>query len=155
MNIEQLHAYYNEIITDALQAFWDERGLGSRYRCFLMGVDNFLAENPQVVNKQISTDDAVKIVEKYLLDKEIAKKVDFEVVKDYVDVIKLKVEGCLHVPVEEKLSKSGIERPISCMCGNLLMAVLEQGGQRTTEMAKVKCENGKCEIDFACFDLPE
>ena len=153
MNIEQIHAYYNGLLADAIKSFWDERGLGSRYRTVLVGVDKFLEENPAIVGKAVSTDDAVALVEKYLVEKGIATKATFEVEKDYVDVIRLKVEGCIHNPVEEKLKEFGIERPITCMCGNLLMAVIEQGGNRTTEMAKVKCENGFCSIDFACFEI--
>ena len=155
MTTDNYIEYFNEIYGDSLKCFWDERGLAARYRNIPIGVERFLKKNPEIIGKELSIEDAMGVVKSYLLKEGLAKNVNVTSENQFVDIIKLEIDGCIHRSIEDKLwDRYGI-RPIACTCGNLMMAALDQGAKYDTEMAKVMCnENNKCEILIACFVPP-
>ena len=66
-------------------------------------------------------------------------------------LLRLKVQGCLHEEVEQKLLSKGVE-PFTCIPANLVVLAIEETLDRPVELAEVKIEDGTCNLLLALFD---
>ena len=66
-------------------------------------------------------------------------------------LLRVKVEGCVHRPVEERMIAHGIE-PFTCLPINLVVLAIEEIWDRPVELAEVKVEEGHCQLLLVLFD---
>jgi hypothetical protein len=66
-------------------------------------------------------------------------------------MLRVKVEGCVHRPVEERMLANGIE-PFACLPINLVVLAIEEVWDRPVELAEVKLEEGYCQLLLILFD---
>ena len=139
--------YVNSLSFELQKAFWDERGRGARFRMTTVGREYF---RERVLPRIQSTDlgEIAATVEQALQESGIAARVT-HVFDDRL--IRLRIEGCLHLGVEEKMAAHGVE-PFTCVPANILVLALEEKLKRPVELAEIKLVDGHCEPLLVLFD---
>jgi hypothetical protein len=139
--------YANSIMYDLQKAFWDERGRGARFRVTTVGRDYFLDRClPKIKSRDVET--IVETVEQILEEEGIVMSVSHEVDDR---LLRLKVQGCLHQSVEQRMVAKGIE-PFTCIPANLVVLAIEEILDRPVELAEIKVEDGVCDLMLVLFD---
>ena len=139
--------YVNSIIYDLQKAFWDERGRGARFRVTTVGRDYFLDRClPRIKMQDVET--IVGTVEQILEEEGIVTSISHEVDDR---LLRLKVQGCLHQTVEQRMVAKGIE-PFTCIPANLVVLAIEEILDRPVELAEIKVEDGACHLLLVLFE---
>jgi hypothetical protein len=66
-------------------------------------------------------------------------------------LLRLKVEGCVHESVEQRLVAKGVE-PFTCVPANLVVLAIEETLDRPVELAKIEVEDGTCQLMLVLFE---
>ena len=139
--------YVNSIVYDLQKAFWDERGRGARFRVTTVGRDYFLDRClPRIKTQDVDT--IIRTVEQILEEEGIVTRISHEVDGR---LLRLKVQGCLHERVEQRMVAKGIE-PFTCIPANLVVLAIEECLDRPVELAEIKIEDGVCHLLLALFE---
>lgn len=139
--------YMNSIVYDLQKAFWDERGKGARFRVTTVGRDYFLDKClPRIESREVEP--IIATVEQVMREEGIVAGISHEIDGQ---LLRLKVEGCLHEDVEERLVAKGVE-PFTCVPANLVVLAIEETLDRPVELAEIKVEDGVCHMLLALFE---
>ena len=139
--------YVNSVIHDLQKAFWDERGKGARFRVTTVGRDYFLNNClPRIQTKEVEP--IVEAIEQVLAEEGLVAEVSHWAEDK---LLHIKVRGCPHVTVEQKLVARGVE-PFTCIPANLVVMAVEEVMDRPAELAEIKVEDGACHILLVLFD---
>ena len=139
--------YANSIIYDLQKAFWDERGRGARFRVTVVGRDYFLDRClPRIESQDVEA--IIATVEQILEEEGIVASISHEVDDR---LLRLKVQGCLHERVEQRMVAKGIE-PFTCIPANLMALAIEDKLKRQVELTEVSISNGTCEVLLVVFE---
>jgi len=139
--------YVNSIVYDLQKAFWDERGKGARFRVTTVGRDYFLEKClPRIETREVEP--IVEVIEQVLREEGIVAGISHEVDGQ---LLRLKVQGCLHEAVEQRLVAKGVE-PFTCIPANLVTLAIEETLDRPVELAEIKIEDGACHMLLALFE---
>ncbi|MCR4403611.1 MAG: hypothetical protein NUW12_12750 [Firmicutes bacterium] len=149
---EELKGYANQVIFDVVKAFWDERGLGARFRLYNVGKDYFLDKFGLRGEGCGDFETVVTELSRGLKAEGIAEKLSVE--RREENVLTVKVSGCIHRPVEEKLAAAGVA-PFFCPCTNLVMALAQEALGMATEQACIEVRGDECIATVVLFKRPE
>jgi hypothetical protein len=139
--------YANDLMFDLQKAFWDERGLGARFRTVSVGREHFKSQVlPQLATNEIG--DFIRAIEKALKDEGIVAKISFT---EDGRLLRVKVEGCIHRAVEERLAQFDIP-PFTCVPANLIAFAIEEKLDRPVELAEIKVEADGCNLLLVTFE---
>ena len=139
--------YANGLIYDLEKAFWDERGKGARFRTTTVGREYFKDKCLPLIQSS-ELDHILQTIENALRREGIAGKVSY----DSEDrLLRIRVEGCVHRQVEEKMMARGVE-PFTCVPANLIVLAIEEKLDRPVELAEIKLEEGACQLLLIVFD---
>lgn len=139
--------YANSLVYDLEKAFWDERGLGAKFRTTQVGqayfTDKFL---PLIESAEL--DHILQVIQDVLQEEGIAASVSY----DKEDrLLRVRVEGCVHRQVEERMLALDIE-PFTCIPANLIVLAIEEKLDRPVELAEVKLVDGACQLLLVLFE---
>lgn len=133
--------YLIDIVKDLEQSFWDERGLGARYRTTLVGVNYFQRKyGADLLDK--SWNKTLQNVLDALMKEGIIEKADFQ---GRGHVLHLQLQGCLHQSIERELAERDIP-PFSCPCANIAMYYLDLLIGSNSELVSVKLNYNQCAV---------
>jgi hypothetical protein len=139
--------YVNSILHDLEKAFWDERGKGARFRVTTVGRDYFLDRcRPRIQTPELEP--ILHAIEAVLGEEGVVAGFSHEVDGK---LLRLRIEGCLHQPVEQRLAAKGVE-PFACVPANLVVLAIEEILDRPVELAEIKVEDGVCQVVLVLFD---
>jgi hypothetical protein len=139
--------YVNSIVYDLEKAFWDERGKGARFRVTTVGRDYFLDKClPRIETRELEP--IVQVIEQVLREEGIVAGVSHELDGR---LLRLKVQGCLHEAVEQRLVAKGVE-PFTCIPANLIALAIEEVLDRPVELAEIQIEDGACHLLLVIFE---
>jgi hypothetical protein len=139
--------YVNSIVYDLEKAFWDERGMGARFRVTTVGRDYFLDKClPRIEIREVEP--IVEVIEQVLQEEGIVAGMSHEMDGK---LLSLTVQGCLHEKVEQGLMAKGVE-PFTCIPANLVVLAIEEMLDRPVELAEIKIEDGACHLLLALFE---
>ena len=139
--------YVNSIVYDLQKAFWDERGKGARFRTTTVGRDYFLDKClPRIESREVEP--IIETIEQVLLEEGIVAGMSHEIDGK---LLRLKVQGCLHLAVERSLLSKDVD-PFTCVPANLVVLAIEETLDRPVELAEIKIEDGACHMLLALFD---
>lgn len=139
--------YVNSIVYDLQKAFWDERGRGARFRVTTVGREYFLDKClPKIKTPDVET--IVGTIEQTLEEEGVVASISHEVDGR---LLRLKVQGCLHERVEQRMVAKGIE-PFTCIPANLVVLAIEECLDRPVELAEIKIEDGACHLLLVLFE---
>jgi hypothetical protein len=139
--------YVNSIVYDLEKAFWDERGKGARFRVTTVGRDYFLSKClPRIESREVES--IIETVEQVMREEGIVAGISHEIDGQ---LLRLKVQGCLHEKVEQRLVDKGVE-PFTCIPANLVVLAIEETLDRPVELAEIKVEDGTCHLLLALFE---
>lgn len=139
--------YVNHMMYELEKAFWDERGRGARFRLTTVGRGLF-KEKCQPKLQSTDLDHILQTIEDALRQEGIATKMTYS---SEERLLRVRVEGCVHRPVEEKMIAHGVE-PFTCLPINLVVLAIEEIWDRPAELAEVKVEDGYCQLLVVLFD---
>ena len=139
--------YANSIMYDLQKAFWDERGKGARFRMTTVGREYFCDKGLSQV-KASSATEIVDAIGKILRDEGIVASIAHE---QDDRLFRIRVQGCLHYDIEQKLVAKGVE-PFTCVPANLVVMAIEEAMDRPVELAEIKVGNASCELLLVLFD---
>ena len=143
------HAYFNDLVFDLEKAFWDERGRGCRFRMMEVGREIYESDcKARIQSAEIPA--IVNAVQEVLIEKGIVGSVSCSQ-EDLT--LRVSVQGCLHLSVEEHMLEKGIE-PFTCVPTNLIIMGIEDKLNRQVELAEIKCKNGICQLLLVVFNRP-
>jgi hypothetical protein len=101
---------------------------------------------PKIKTQDVET--IIGTVEQILEEEGIVTSISHEV-EDRL--LHLKVRGCLHGPVEQRMVAKEIE-PFTCIPANLVVLAIEEVLDRPVELAEIKIEDGACHLLLVLFD---
>ena len=139
--------YTNSLMYELEKAFWDERGKGARFRMTTVG-RGFFKEKCQPLLQSSDLEHILQTIEDVLRQEGIVSKVSYSREEQ---LLRIQVEGCVHLPVEEKMIAHGIE-PFTCLPVNLVVLAVEELWDRPVELAEVKVEEGTCQLLVVLFE---
>jgi hypothetical protein len=139
--------YVNSLVYELEKAFWDERGKGARFRLTTVG-RGFFKEKCLPKLQSADLEYILQTIEDVLRQEGIASKMTYS---SEERLLRVKVEGCVHRPVEEEMIAHGIE-PFTCLPINLVVLAIEEIWDRPVELAEVKVEEGYCQLLVVIFD---
>jgi hypothetical protein len=139
--------YANSLIYELEKAFWDERGRGARFRTTTVGRE-YYQEKVLPLIQSSDVDDLVRTVGQVLEGDGVAGQVSHSREER---LLRVRVEGCVHRPVEDRMVAHGIE-PFTCVPANLIVQAIEQKLDRPVELAEIKLEEGACQLLLVLFD---
>jgi hypothetical protein len=139
--------YANNVIYDLQKAFWDERGRGARFRTTTVGREYF-QEKCRSLIQSADLDHILQTINEVITGENIAQEGAYSI-EDRL--LRIRVEGCIHLQVEEKLLAHGVE-PFTCVPANLFAQAIEEKLNQPVELAEVKVEDGACNILLVLFD---
>ena len=139
--------YANDVMFDLEKAFWDERGLGARFRTVSVGREHFKSKVLPLL-KSTEIGQFVQAIEQALQSEGIVSRVS---ATEDGRLLRVRVEGCVHRVVEEQMSKLGIP-PFTCVPANLVAFAIEEKLDRPVELAEIKVEEGACNLLLVLFD---
>lgn len=148
----ELKEYANQVVFDVVKAFWDERGLGARFRLYNVGKDYLLGKLGLREEDRRDFETVVAELSRGLNSEGIAERLSIE--RGEENVLTVKVTGCIHRPVEEKLAAAGVA-PFFCPCTNLVMALAQQALGMATEQACIEVRGDECIATVVLFKRPE
>ncbi|MBC7250742.1 MAG: hypothetical protein H5T62_10710 [Anaerolineae bacterium] len=139
--------YVNSVVYDLQKAFWDERGKGARFRVTTVGRDYFKDKClPRIKSPDVET--AISTIEQILKEEGIITNISHEIDDR---LLRLRVQGCLHTAVEQRLVAKGVE-PFTCIPANLVVLAIEETLDRPVELAEIKVEDGVCHLLLVLFE---
>jgi hypothetical protein len=139
--------YANSLMYELEKAFWDERGKGARFRLTTIG-RGFFKDKVRPLLQSSDLDQILQTIEDVLQRQGIASKMSYD---SEERLLRVKVEGCVHRPVEERMIAHGIE-PFACLPINLVVLAIEELCDRPVELAEVKFEEGYCQLLLVIFE---
>ncbi len=139
--------YTNSLLFEIEKAFWDERGKGARFRMTTIGREYFVAQClPRLASAEIEP--ILDTIAAVIREGGIAAQVSYS---REDRLLKVRVEGCLHRAVEERMLACGLE-PFVCMPANLVVLAIEEKLDRPVELAEIRLVEGACELLLVIFD---
>jgi hypothetical protein len=139
--------YANSLMYELEKAFWDERGRGARFRMTTVGRE-YLEDKCLPLLQSSDLDHILHTLEDVLQREGIAGKMSYSA-EDRL--LRVRVEGCVHRQVEEKMIARGIE-PFTCVPANLIVLAIEEKLDRPVELAEIKVQDGACLLLLVVFD---
>jgi hypothetical protein len=139
--------YANGLVYELEKAFWDERGKGARFRMTNVGQQFFNKKIlPLLTSSEI--DHILQTIQGVLQSNKIVGNVSYNT-EDRL--LRVRVEGCIHRPVEERMTLLAIE-PFTCVPANLIVMAIEQKLNIPAELAEIKVEEGACQLLLVMFE---
>jgi hypothetical protein len=139
--------YANDLIFELEKAFWDERGKGARFRVTTVG-RSFFREQCLPALKSSDIEEMIAAIEGTLRAHGIVKQVSVD--RDG-RLLRVRVEGCAHRPVEDGLVAAGA-MPFTCVPANLIVLAIEEKLDRPVELAEIRLEEGACHVLLVLFE---
>jgi len=139
--------YVNNLMYELQKAFWDERGLGARFRMTTIGKQYFTDKILPLL-KSNEIEHIVQTIGDVLQNEGIAAKVSYEAEER---LLRVQVQGCIHRQVEERMLAKEIE-PFTCVPANLIALAIEEKLDVPVELAEIKVSEGVCELLLVMFE---
>jgi len=139
--------YANGVMQELEKALYDERGKGGRFRTTTVGQSYFRERClPRIASSDIAG--ILPALEQALREDGIVANLTYS---QEERLLRVRVEGCVHRPVEEAMIARGVE-PFTCIPANLIVLAIEEKLDRPAELAEIKVEEGACALLLVVFD---
>ena len=139
--------YVNNLMYELQKAFWDERGLGARFRMTTIG-RQYYSDKILPLLKSNEIEHIVQTIGDVLQSEGIAAKVTYD---SEERLLRVQVKGCIHRQVEESMLEKDIE-PFTCVPANLIALAIEEKLDVPVELAEIKASEGVCELLLVMFE---
>ena len=145
-------AYFNDLMARTEELFYHELSDCAAWKTEFIGVDF-------IQSKAIAGDTPEQVIESCIREisaEGLVENASYSIGGEAI-LLYLKVRGCIHIPKEVKLQKSGI-KPYNCPIINMILdQLIEKLGFATTYVADLEVDDGsgECTIKSAIFENPE
>ncbi len=138
----RLEGFLEAVVHDLEAAFWDERGMGARYRTTLVGVD-YVRQRYPALDSAGSDAEALDLARRALREEGVVEEVSWS--HEENSLVRVSVRGCSFHRPHFALGASG-RRVYSCPCANVLMGAVDRVLGTTSELARVEVSPWGCEM---------
>jgi hypothetical protein len=139
--------YANSLLYELEKAFWDERGRGARFRVTTVGREYWQRRCLSFL-QSADLEGILRAVDEALRVDAIVDGVSYDREER---LLRVRVAGCVHRPVEERLVACGAE-PFTCVPANLIALAVEEKLDRPVELAEIKLDEEGCQLLLVLFD---
>ena len=139
--------YVNGLIYELEKAFWDERGRGARFRMTTVG-RAYYRDKVRPLLQSSDLEHILKTVQDVLQNEGIVAQISYD---QEERLLRVRVEGCLHRQVEDRMLAHDIE-PFTCIPANLIVLAIEEKLDRPVELAEIKMDEGACHLLLVIFE---
>ncbi|HSQ18591.1 MAG TPA: hypothetical protein VLM83_12880 [Anaerolineales bacterium] len=139
--------YVNSLMFELEKSFWDERGRGARFRVTTVGRE-YYQDKVRPLLQSSELEHILQTVRDVLQNEGIAGEVSYDI-EDRL--LRVRVQGCIHRQVEEKMLARGIE-PFTCVPANLIVLAIEEKLDRPVELAEIKLDEDACQLLLVLFE---
>ena len=139
--------YVNSLMYELEKSFWDERGRGARFRVTTVGRE-YYQDKVRPLLQSSELEHILQTVRGVLQNEGIAGEVSYDL-EDRL--LRVRVQGCIHRQVEEKMLARGIE-PFTCVPANLIVLAIEEKLDRPVELAEIKLDESACQLLLVLFE---
>jgi hypothetical protein len=149
MSDKEIMTYFNDMLARLEALFYHEIAGTAVKKVDLVGIDFLQSRKIEGETVEELIDNCIQ----ELTSSGIAKDIQYSL-HGYDILLKLEVQGCIHIPKEAKLKKDGFKPymcPIANMIGDRIIEILNY---ETTYMADVDIDEnkGKCIVKYAIFE---
>lgn len=135
-------SFMEAVVHDLEAAFWDERGMGARYRTTLVGTEYLRRRHPALADA-CDPEGALAAAARALGQEGVADEVSW--VSDEDNVLRISVRGCCLLRAHLALSQSG-RHVYCCPCGNVIMTAIDQVAGSVSELARIEAGESGCRL---------
>ncbi len=145
-------AYFNDLLARTEELFYHELSDCAAWKTEYIGID-FIQSQP------ITGETPGQIIEsciRTMSDAGLIKNASYSIGGREI-LLYLKIQGCIHIPKEEKLKKGGI-KPYNCPIVNMILdQLIEKLNFATTYVADLDVEDdkGECTVKAAIFETAD
>ena len=145
----EIVSYFNDMLSRLEALFYHEIAGTALKKVDLVGID--LLQSRKIEGKTV--EEIIDNCIKELTSMGIVRNIDYSI-HGYGILLKLEVNGCIHIPKETKLKKDGVKPymcPIANMIGDRIIEILNY---ETTYMADMDIDEhkGHCIVKCAIFE---
>lgn len=144
--------YFNELLYRLEELFYHELSDCAPWKTEYIGIDFIQAKNIGGTTE----DEVISASIREIVAADLVKEMAYSITGHGV-LLKLRIEGCMHLPKESMLRKSGI-KPYNCPIANMIVdQLIEKLGYTTTYLADLSVdeESGECSIRAAIYATPD
>ncbi len=136
--MSDVNNFKDQLLYEVQKAFYDERGMGAKYRLTLTGVPYITAQ----LGKNEYTVDELK---DWLLENKFCE----DIVTDEDELqFNAKVKNCCLKTIRNTFADKGMQ-PLSCPIANMFMYAIEKLNGLSPELLPIKMEEEYCGLSFA------
>ena len=149
MNKDEITTYFNEMLSRLEAQFYHEIAGTAVKKVDLVGID--LLQTKKIEGSSAS--EVIGICVKELTEMGVVNHIDYGI-HGHDILLKLDVDGCIHMEKEVKLKKDGIKPymcPIANMIGDRILEVLDYEATYMADM-DIDENSGHCIIKYAIFE---
>lgn len=144
--------YYNELLYRLEELFYHELSDCAPWKTEYIGIDFIQAKNVSGTTE----DDIISACITEIVGADLVKVMSYSI-EGHGILLKLKIQGCRHLPKETMLRRSGI-KPYNCPITNMILdQLIEKLSYTTTYLADLSVdeESGECSIRAAIYATPD
>ena len=144
--------YFNDLLARTEELFYHELSDCAAWKTEFIGID-FIQSKPIIGN---TPEQVIESCIKAIAAEGLIKSASYSIGGEAI-LLYLKVSGCIHIPKEVRLQKSGI-KPYNCPIVNMILdQLIERLNFATTYLADLDIDEagGECTIKSAIFETAE
>lgn len=136
--MSDVNNFKDQLLFEVQKAFYDERGMGAKYRLTLAGVPYITAQ----LGKEKYTVDELK---DWLLENKFCEAIEID---DTELQFNAKVKNCCLKNIRDTFNDKGMQ-PLSCPIANMFMYAIEQINGLSPELLPIKMDEEYCGLGCA------
>ena len=149
MSNNEIVSYFNDMLSRLEALFYHELAETAVKKVDLVGID--LLQSRKIEGKTV--EEVIDNCIKKITSMGIVKNINYSI-HGYGILLKLELEGCIHIPKEAKLKEDGVKPymcPVANMIGDRIIEILDY---ETCYMANIDIDEhkGKCIVKYAIFE---
>jgi len=140
--------YFRDIVSSLEKVLYYERGSGSYFRATMIGKD--FIDRERIEGK--TSEEVIESCIKVMREKNIVKDASYQKDKNGT-LFTFEINGCIHLPVEEKLKEEGVPTYI-CPPMNMTLCKVREMMDLAVEIADITVnqDDGRCIIRVVVFE---
>lgn len=136
--MSDINNFKDQLLYEVQKAFYDERGMGAKYRLTLTGISYITSQ----LGKKVYSEDELK---DWLLKNKLCDTVETD---DGELQFNVKIKNCCLHNIRDIFDAKGMQ-PLSCPMANMFMYAVEQKNGLSPELLPIDINKEYCGIAFA------
>lgn len=141
--MSDINNFKDQLLFEVQKAFYDERGIGAKYRLTLTGV-------PYITSQLKKQEYSIDELKDWLKENKFCDEIE---IADGELQFNVKVKNCCLQNIRDTFKERGMKQPLSCAIANMFMYAIEQVNGLSPEMLPIDINEDYCGI--ACAKMAD